>query len=153
MRHSWLSALRRAATFATLAVGMVLAGCGDPGGPSKEEYTLRTVNNQPLPAAYPDPFMPADHFQVSGGKLVLKDGGRFMGSFTVQCRSDLPAGTTCSVSEPELGLEGAYSRAEGWMEISGRRYPAEFENAAVSVRIFIPAYLGYYPEYNLRFTR
>jgi hypothetical protein len=153
MRHSRLSALRRAATFATLAVGMVLAGCGDPGGPSQEEYTLRTVNNQPLPAAYPDPFMPADEFQVSGGEIILQDGGRYIGSFTVQCRSNLPEGTTCTVDEPEQVFEGAYSRAEGWMEIGSRRYPAVFENAAVSVRIFIPAYLGYYPEYNLRFTR
>lgn len=153
MHHSRLSTLRRAATFATLAACMVLAGCGDPGGPSEEEYTLRTVNNQPLPAAYPDPFMPADEFQVSGGTLVLEDEGRYTGSFTVQCRPNPPAGSTCTVSEPEQGFEGAYSRAEGWMEIGGRRYPAEFEDASVSVRIFIPAYLGYYPEYNLRFTR
>jgi hypothetical protein len=153
MRYSWLSALRRAAAFATLAAGMVLAGCGDPGGPSKEKYTLATVNNQPLPAAYPDPRIPADQFQVAGGTIVLEDEGRFTGSFTLQCRSDLPAGTTCTVSDPEQELKGAYSRAEGWMEIGGRQYPAVFENAAVSVRIFVPAYLGYYPEYNLRFTR
>jgi hypothetical protein len=153
MRNTWIAALRRTTAFAALAAGLLLAGCENPGTATEDEYELRTVNDRPLPAAYPDPLMPAGQFRVTAGTLVLEDEGRLVGTFTVGCEPDLPPGSTCTVEEPRQEFQGTYSREEGWMEFGGRRYPAEFTSGAVSVRIFVPSYLGYYPEYNLRFTR
>jgi hypothetical protein len=153
MRHSLSAALRRAATLLVLAAAVGPAGCAEGLGPSSDEYTLRTVNDQPLPAAYPDPFMPAGQFLVTAGAIVLEDDGLLSGSFTLRCGSGLPETSTCVVDDPEQEFTGSYSREEGWMQLGERRYPAEFENGRVSVRILIPSYLGYYPQYDLRFTR
>lgn len=153
MRKIWLSVRRRALVLCTIAAGAVLAGCEDPGGPSTDVYALATVNQQALPAEYPDPLIPQGTFVVTAGELVLEDDGTLRGSFTVGCRSALPEGTTCTVSQPRQAFQGSYSRAEGWMQLGESRYPAQFEDRSVSVRVFIPQYRGIYPEYALRFSR
>lgn len=153
MRNSLLAALPRAAKFFAVAAGMALAACDQPAGSSVETYELATVNQQALPAPYPDPLMPAGQFRVTAGQLVLYDDGTMSGSFTVACAPSSNPGSTCQVDDPEEDFAGSYSREEGWVELGSRRYPAEFTNGAVSVRIFVPSYVGYYPEYNVRFTR
>lgn len=153
MRNSPLAALPRAAKLFVVAAGVTLAGCDLPTKSSVETYELATVNQQALPAPYPDPLMPAGTFRVTAGELMLHEGGTLSGSFTVACAPSTNPGNTCTVDDPEAEFEGAYSREEGWLELGGRRYPAEFTSGAVSVRIFVPAYQGYYPEYNVRFTR
>lgn len=153
MRNTWIAALRRTTAFATLSASLVLAGCDLPTKSSNDVYVLASVNDRSLPSDYPDPMMPAGQFRVTAGRLNLDDDGTYTGSFTVACApSDLP-GSTCQVDDPEQDFAGPYSRAEGWMEVGGRRYPAEFTDNAVSVRIYVPSYVGYYPEYTLRFTR
>lgn len=150
MRDTWLSGRSRALAFCTV---VLLAACGDPAGSSAGAYTLRTVNEQALPAAYPDPLVPQGTFLVTAGELVLEEGGVYRGSLTIGCAPSLPAGTTCTVTEPDQPIEGTYSRAEGWLRLGERQYPAEFADRSVSVRIFIPQYMGLFPEYALRFTR
>ncbi len=153
MRNPLLAARSRAAALFVVAVCVTLAACDLPTRSSVDVYALATVNQQALPAPYPDPLMPAGQFTVTAGALVLQDDGTLSGSFTVSCAPSTDPGTTCHVDDPEQGFEGGYSREEGWLELGGRRYPAEFTGGAVSVRIYVPSYLGYYPEYNLRFTR
>jgi hypothetical protein len=153
MRSSLLAALPRAAKLSIVAAGLALASCDSPTETSVDAYALATVNNQALPAPYPDPTMPAGVFQVTAGELVLRDDGTFSGSFTVACAPSTAPGNTCQVDDPEQSLQGTYSREEGWLELGGGRFPAVFTDALVSVRIFVPASLGYFPEYNLRFTR
>jgi hypothetical protein len=153
MRSSLLAALLRTAKLSIIAAGLTLASCDSPADTSVDAYALATVNNQVLPAPYPDPAMPAGVFQVTAGELVLRDDGTFSGRFTVACAPSTVPGDTCHVDDPEQILQGSYSREEGWLELGGGRYPAEFTDAAVLVRIFVPAYMGYFPEYNLRFTR
>ena len=153
MRSSLLATLPRAAAFVAVAAGLMLTSCDLPTKSSVDAYALATVNNQALPGPYPHPEFPVGTFQVTAGELALRDNGTFSGSFTVACAPNLPTSTTCEVGEPDESFQGAYSREEGWLELFGRRYPAEFTDAAVSVRIYVPAYMGYYPEYNIRFTR
>jgi hypothetical protein len=152
MGISPLAALPRAAKLVVIAAGLVLAACDLPTNSSDDTYTLATVNQQALPAPYPDPRMPSGMFRVTAGELVLGDDGTFTGSYSVVCAPTGP-GTTCQVNDPHEEFQGSYSREEGWLELAGARYPAEFSRGAVSVRVFVPAYQGYYPEYNLRFTR
>ena len=153
MRNLLLAALPRAAKLCLVSACVALAACDLPTRSSVDRYQLTTVNQQALPAPYPDPLMPADQFRVTGGELTLHDDGTASGSFSVACVPSSNPGNTCQVDDPEQEFEGAYSREEGWMELGGRRYPAEFTSRAVSVRIFVPSYMGYYPEYNVRFTR
>jgi hypothetical protein len=153
MRTSLSVALPRAARLFIVTAGVILAACDLPTKTSVDSYELATVNQQALPAPYPDPLIPAGQFHVTAGQLLLHDDGTHSGSFTVACAPSNDPGTTCHVDDPEESFQGTYSREEGWMELSGRRYPAEFTSGAVSVRIFVPSYQGYFPEYNLRFTR
>jgi hypothetical protein len=153
MRPPRLSALSRATTLLGLAAGLTLAACALPTGSSNETYVLASVNDRALPSDYPDPMMPAGQFRVTAGRLSLDDDGTYTGRFTVSCAPSDFSGSTCHVDDPEQDFEGTYSREEEWMDVGGRRYPAEFTNGAVSVRIYVPSYVGYYPEYTLRFTR
>lgn len=153
MRNTLLTARTRAAKFLVLAVGVALAGCDLPTSSANNRYQLATVNQQALPAPYPDPLMPVGTFRVTAGRLRLHDDGTLSGSFSVECVPSNNTGNTCHVDDPEQEFEGAYSREEGWLELGERRYPADFSGGAVLVRIFIPSYMGYFPEYNVRFTR
>ncbi|HEX5870630.1 MAG TPA: hypothetical protein VFY65_09455 [Longimicrobium sp.] len=155
MRISPLAALPRAAKLFAVAACVALASCGGdtPTKASADTYVLATVNQQALPAPYPDPLMPAGHFRVTAGTLVLQDDGTLTGNFYVGCAPSSNPGFSCQVEDPEQSFEGSYSREEGWLELGGRRYPAEFTGNGVSVRIFVPSYVGYYPEYNVRFIR
>lgn len=153
MRNTWIAALRRTTAFAAVSAGVVLAGCDLPTKSSNDVYILASVNDQSLPSDYPDPLMPAGQFRVTAGRLTLDDDGTYSGTFTVACAPSSGPGSSCQVDDPEQDFQGAYSREEAWMEVGSRRYPATFTNNAVSVRIYVPSYVGYYPEYNLRFTR
>ncbi|HEX6038801.1 hypothetical protein [Longimicrobium sp.] len=150
MRKTWLSALPRALTL--LITGALLAGCKDPGGASIETYTLASVNQQALPTTYPDPLLPQG-FVVTAGELMLKDGGMLSGSFTIACAPGQPAGSTCSVTQPRQTFAGTYSREESWVKLGDRFYPAEYGENYVRFRIYIPQYVGFYPEYDVRFNR
>lgn len=153
MGNTVLAVLPRAANLLFVAAGLALAGCDLPTKTSAENYTLATVNQQALPGPFPDPRMPVGVFRVTAGKLVLHDDGTHSGSFTSVCAQSSTPLHTCEIDDPVQRFEGTYSREEGWLDFGDRRYPAEFTSGAVSVRIYIPAYMGYFPEYNLRFTR
>lgn len=132
----------------------LLPACGDGPTESKEQYTLVTVNDKPLPAAYPDPLMPQGSVNVSAGTLTLKADGTLSGSFTMQCPTPAPPGTTCEITgDGKSSFEGTYNRAEGHVVIAGRQYLAVFGSNRVDITIQLPAYTGYWPTYRLYFKR
>jgi hypothetical protein len=114
---------------AAMAAGAV-AGCGSPAEIiDPDAYALISVNAEPLPAPYPDPFLYPQGLtphnsalRVSAGTLSLQSGGTLTMTLTMRCASSLPAGTECEVAGDGRNVyAGSYAVTEDFIEIEGRQ--------------------------------
>lgn len=130
----------------------LLAGCGDsPTESSRERYTLKTVSGVSLPA--PDPTTGV--VDITAGALELRADGTLTEEMTVRCRSSLPAGTTCQVTNGGRSSRvGTYSRAEGWVRFGDREVPAAFTSRSVTITYVCPPSQGFScPQLVVRYER
>jgi integral membrane protein len=138
---------------AALAAVVLLGACDGPAD-GREQYVLASVNGSELPAAYPDPLLPAGSVMVGAGALTLREGGRLEGSWTMACPEPPPQGTTCEIDgDGRQRFEGSYSREDGTVTIGERQYQATFHANGIEVVVQLPAYTGYWPVYRLRYAR
>lgn len=119
----------------------VLGGCKDsPTASDGERYTLKTVSGVSLPA--PDP---TTHVvDITAGTLKLRSDGTLTEEMTVRCRSNLPPGTTCQVTNGgRSSREGTYSRTEGWVRFGNIQVPAAFTSRSVTITYGCPPSQGF----------
>jgi len=103
-----------------VAAAFSLAACGDSTGvDSGEPYPLATVNDRPLPAPHPESNM----LEITSGRLTVQANGAVTESVSVRCRTDLPAGAQCTVTQPTQTRTGTINLAEGWIRLGDRTYP------------------------------
>ena len=129
----------------------VLAGCDSPADSDEQRYTLRSVAGVRLPA--PDPASKA--VDITAGALVLRDDGTLTEEMTVRCRSSLPPGTSCEVTNGgRSSREGTYSRAEGWVSFGPFPLPASFEDRRIVIQYGCPPSVGFScPQFEARYER
>lgn len=140
-------------------IGVV--ACDSPVDEGPERYALVTVNEQPLPAPYPDPFLypqgtqPSEGVvQVATGTLDLRANGALRMELVMQCASQRPAGTQCEVEGDGRNVyEGSYSLSEDRVQIGDRQYPAQYASDRVEITIQVPPSEGVWPTFALEFRR
>ena len=141
--------------------GVGIAGCDSPVDQGPEPYTLVTVNQQSLPAPYPDPFLypqgsqpSGGAFQVASGELVLGADGALGMELVMQCASPPPAGTECDIEGDGRNVyEGSYSLDQDWVQIGDRQYPVGYGPDSVEITIQVPPSAGMWPMFVLEFQR
>ncbi|HEX7089269.1 MAG TPA: hypothetical protein VF192_03995 [Longimicrobiales bacterium] len=138
-----------------LAIAVAAAACDDsPSEPDEEVYTLATVNGQPLPGPYPDPFSADNAFEVVEGTLTLRSDGTMTQELVARCRTDLPPGTECRVDgDGRTAVEGRYSRADGQVELGDRSFAASFGTDRVTITLGGPPSLGFVATFVLEYRR
>jgi hypothetical protein len=117
-----------------LLAAVLVAGCGDPVGSVEGEYRLVSVNTERVPTQ--NPF--AEQLQIVEGRLTLRADGTAEETLLIRCRQNLPPGTQCQVSQPEIRRTGTYSRSENWIRLGGSAYPVAFVRNQVIIE-FTPA--------------
>jgi hypothetical protein len=153
-----LSPLRRSA-FAGLvlipALSVALSACDSPTDVAGTVYTLATVNEQALPAPFPDPYLPPETFEVTSGTLTLRPDGTFSQALVMRCRTPQPSGGECEVhGDGRVTTEGSYSRTAGSVSFDDRQFPATFEPALVKIDLGFPASHGaFMPRFVLEYRR
>jgi hypothetical protein len=153
-----LSRLRRSA-FAGMvpiaALTVAVPACDSPTDVGGTVYTLATVNEQALPAPFPDPYLPPGTFEVTSGTLTLRPDGTFSQTLVMRCRTPQPSGGECEVhGDGRVTTEGSYSRTAGSVSFDDREFPASFEPALVTIDLGFPASHGaFMPRFVLAYRR
>lgn len=150
------TARRMAPVLGSMAiVGFAAAGCDSPVDLDPDLYTLTSVNEQSLPAPYPDPYLPTDsQLAVASGTLRLNDDGTLDMELVIQCASPLRPDTTCEVEgDGRRAHRGHYSPWDDYVHIEARQYPAEFLEDRVRITFQKPMSQGLGPVYVAEFRR
>lgn len=164
MLHS-ARGMRKRVVVGTVVLAGVLGfvGCDSPVDEGPEPYALVTVNEQSLPAPYPDPFLypqgspqPSEGaaLEVASGTLDLGANGTLRMELVMQCASPPPAGTECEIEGDGRNVyDGTYSLSEDRVQIGDRQYPVVYGSDSVEITIQVPPSAGVWPRFVLEFRR
>jgi hypothetical protein len=124
-------------------LALVLLGACDSTAPSGDVYALASINGEPLPGPYP-----AGDFhqvlEVTAGGITLHADGTFESWWRIRCKSDLPQGSECEVTNDREEMSGTYT--PGSVSFTGgATFDADFEETRVVVYMRTPPSMGFAP--------
>lgn len=136
---------------AAVAAAFVMAACGDSTGigSGDEQHTLVAVNDRALPAPHPE----SDMVEITSGRLTVHANGAVTETVTIRCRTDLPAGAQCSVTQPTQTRTGTMNLTEGWIRFGDSSYPVSEAGGRITAEFGPPPSMGMFLRASFSWTR
>jgi hypothetical protein len=133
--------IRRAPLRLVPILALFLVSACDSTTPAGEVYALVSINGEALPGPYPD-----GHFsqvlELTAGGITLHPDGTFESWWRVRCRSDLPHGSECEVTDDREEMSGTYTTGSITFT-GGATFDADFGETRVTVHMVTPPSMGF----------